>query len=117
MMMDFMSHFTESILCNAMSSSPGFRGDRAEFPSPAMGGNRGKGDRTGASAKSWSYQLWVNTNEVPSCFLGWGTGDWMKWLQVFTTFLELPCLSPQCTGLCTQKAGKAHQPRTNYIST
>lgn len=51
MMMDFMSHFTESMLCNAISSSPGFRGDRAEFPSPAMGGNREKGDRTGASAK------------------------------------------------------------------
>lgn len=51
LMIDFMSHFTESILCNAISSSPGFRGDRAEFPSPAMGDNVG-GDRTGASAKS-----------------------------------------------------------------
>lgn len=42
MMMDFMSHFTESMLCNAISSSPGFRGDKAEFPSPAVGGNRGR---------------------------------------------------------------------------
>lgn len=94
MIMDFMSHFTESILCNAISSSPGFRGDRAEFPSPAMGGNRGK-DRTGASAKSWvSGQPWVDTNEAPFCFLGWGTGDWMKWPQVFTIFSELPCCGP-----------------------
>lgn len=37
MMMDFMSHFTESMLCNAISSSPGFRGDKAVFPSPAVG--------------------------------------------------------------------------------
>lgn len=35
--MDFMSHFAESMLCKAMSNSPGFRGDRAEFPSPAAG--------------------------------------------------------------------------------
>lgn len=38
-MMDFMSHFEESMLCNAMRSSPGFRGDKAEFPSPAAGGS------------------------------------------------------------------------------
>lgn len=37
LMMDFMSHFTESMLCNAIRSSPGFRGDKAEFPSPAVG--------------------------------------------------------------------------------
>lgn len=35
LMMDFMSHFAESMLCNAISSSPGFSGDKAEFPSPA----------------------------------------------------------------------------------
>lgn len=40
MMMDFMSHFTESMLCNAIRSSPGFRGDKAEFPSPAVGERR-----------------------------------------------------------------------------
>lgn len=44
-MMDFMSHFTESMLCSAMRSSPGFRGDRAEFPSPAAGGAGMGGDR------------------------------------------------------------------------
>lgn len=44
-MMDFMSHFTESMLCNAISSSPGFSGDKAEFPSPAAGGG-GKGKET-----------------------------------------------------------------------
>lgn len=43
LMMDFMSHFAESMLCKAMSSSPGFRGDRAEFPSPAAGGGGGGG--------------------------------------------------------------------------
>lgn len=43
LMMDFMSHFAESMLCKAMSSSPGFRGDRAEFPSPAAGGVGGGG--------------------------------------------------------------------------
>lgn len=37
LMMDFMSHLVESMLCKAMSSSPGFRGDTAEFPSPAQG--------------------------------------------------------------------------------
>lgn len=43
LMMDFMSHFAESMLCKAMSSSPGFRGDRAEFPSPAAWGTGGGG--------------------------------------------------------------------------
>lgn len=37
LMMDFMSHLDESMLCSAISSSPGFSGDRAEFPSPAGG--------------------------------------------------------------------------------
>jgi hypothetical protein len=40
-MMDFMSHFTESMLCSAIRSSPGFRGDKAELPSPAVGGKGG----------------------------------------------------------------------------
>lgn len=40
-MMDFMSHFAESMLCNAISSSPGFSGDKAEFPSPAAAENGG----------------------------------------------------------------------------
>lgn len=44
-MMDFMSHFAESMLCNAISSSPGFSGDKAEFPSPAVGGRGGVGGR------------------------------------------------------------------------
>lgn len=47
-MMDFMSHFTESMLCNAIRSSPGFSGDKAEFPSPAAGGRKGGGDSTDA---------------------------------------------------------------------
>lgn len=38
-MMDFISHFTESMLCSAISSSPGFSGDKAEFPSPAGAGS------------------------------------------------------------------------------
>lgn len=37
LMMDFMSHLEESMLCRAMSSSPGFSGDTAEAPSPARG--------------------------------------------------------------------------------
>lgn len=46
-MMDFMSHFTESMLCNAIRSSPGFSGDKAEFPSPAAGGSgSGEGKET-----------------------------------------------------------------------
>lgn len=49
-MMDFMSHFTESMLCNAISSSPGFKGDKAEFPSPAVGGSR-KGKETAWTPK------------------------------------------------------------------
>ena len=46
LMMDFMSHFEESMLCNAMRSSPGFRGDKAEFPSPAAGGSSGEVEET-----------------------------------------------------------------------
>lgn len=33
--MDFMSHLFESMLCSAMSRSPGVRGDTDELPSPA----------------------------------------------------------------------------------
>lgn len=54
-MIDFMSHFTESMLCNAIRSSPGFRGDRAEFPSPAVGGSEGGGgDSREAEVKRWA---------------------------------------------------------------
>lgn len=33
-MMDFMSHLLESMLCRAISRSPGVSGDTVELPSP-----------------------------------------------------------------------------------
>lgn len=59
-MMDFMSHFTESMLCNAIRSSPGFKGDKAEFPSPIARGGEGRGDSTGVSVKRGVHipQFW-----------------------------------------------------------
>lgn len=33
-MIDFMSHLLESMLCKAISKSPGVRGDTVELPSP-----------------------------------------------------------------------------------
>lgn len=90
LMMDFMSHFTESILCNAISSSPGFRGDRAEFPSPAMVPT-GEGDRTGPQQRTGPQVSLGQIQVRPSLLLGLGDSILGKVASSLHHLLELLC--------------------------
>lgn len=53
-MIDFMLYFIESMLCNAIRSFSGFRGDRVEFFSFVVGGSEGGGgDSREVEVKRW----------------------------------------------------------------
>ena len=76
MMMDFMSHFDESMLCNAIRSSPGFKGDKAEFPSPVVGGGcRGRRQHGSLRGDERVLQTGGATKEVEAPSASVGLGD------------------------------------------
>lgn len=69
--MDFMSHLVESMLCKAMSRSPGVRGDTEELPSPANTNtlfSHRAAEMTGCSVCVWVVPCCVPSKRLKTSF-------------------------------------------------